>query len=277
MKLSMHSICIERKYPLLKAISRAAALGYGGYEIDIGDFGNTGLGLHWPEEFTAERVGAAAEAARQAEIEIGSLCLGVLWRYYPTDPDEATRAQGVEIIKQSAPLAALAGAKVILLPVGQPEALSAEEARERLVEALKECAPEAERAGVVYGVENVGQALARTVDDLLEIVTRVDSPACRVYYDVGNAAGQGADPVADIRRLGSQLAMVHVKDFRRTDGRRETVVIGEGVVDWAAVLGALSDIGYDGYLTLEVPGTTDTADDIAVRSREALRQLKPDL
>jgi hexulose-6-phosphate isomerase len=71
--------------------------------------------------------------------------------------------------------------------------------------------------------------------------------------------------------------MVHVKDFRRTDGRRETVVIGEGAVDWAAVLGALSDIDYDGYLTLEVPGTAETADDIAVRSREALRQLKPDL
>jgi L-ribulose-5-phosphate 3-epimerase len=273
MKLSMHSICIERKYPLLEAIPRAAALGYGGYEIDIGDFGNTGLGLHWPEEFTAERVGAAAEAARQAGIEISSLCLGVLWRYYPTSSDEATRAQAVEIIRQSAPLAALAGAGVILLPVGQPEGLSAEDARERLIDVLKECAPEAEKAGAVYGVENVGQPLARTVDDLLEIVARVDSPACQVYYDVGNAAGQGADPVAGIRRLGSQLAMVHVKDFRRTEARRETVIIGDGVIDWGAVLGALSEINYDGFLTLEVPGTAETADEIAGRSRDALQQF----
>ena len=78
MKLSMHSICIERKYPLLDAIHRAADLGYDGYEIDIGDFGNTGLGLHWPEEFTAEHVAAAGEAAQQAGIAISSLCLGVL-------------------------------------------------------------------------------------------------------------------------------------------------------------------------------------------------------
>jgi len=273
MKLSMHSICIERKYPLLEAISHAGALGYHGYEIDIGDFGNTGLGLHWPEEFTADRVGAADEAARLAGIEISSLCLGVLWRYYPTASDEATRAQAVEIIKQAAPLTALAGAKVILLPVGQPEDCSAEEARGRLVDVLKECTPEAEKAGVVYGVENVGEALAHNVDHLLGIVERVGSPACRVYYDVGNATGQGADPVADIRRLGSQLAMVHVKDFQPAEPRGKTVIIGDGAVDWGAVIAALSEVNYDGYLTLEVPGTAETADEIAERSRDALLQF----
>jgi hexulose-6-phosphate isomerase len=269
----MHSICIERKYPLLEAIEKAAEFGYQGYEIDIGDFGNTGLGLHWPEEFTKERVAAAREAATGAGVEISSLCLGVLWRYYPSSSDEATRAQAAEIIRDAAPLAALAGAKVVLLPVGQPDELSPEAARDNLVEVLKVCAPEAEKAGVVYGVENVGQALARTTDDLLEIVARVDSPACQVYYDVGNGAAQGADPAADIRKLGEHLAMLHVKDFRRGDERRETVVIGEGVVEWAAVGEAAREIGYDGYLTLEVPGTAETADDIAVRSRDALQQF----
>jgi len=271
MKLSMHSICIERKYRLLDAITRAAELGYQGYEIDIGDFGNTGLGLHWPEEFAEQHVAAAAAAARAAGIEISSLCLGVLWRFYPTSPDSGVRSQAVEIIRQSAPLAALAGAQVILLPVGQPESLSPEQARDALVEVLKECAPEAEKAGVFYAVENVGQALARTPDHLIEIVGRVNSPACQVYYDVGNATGQGADPGADMRTLGRRIKMLHVKDTRPTDQGREVAVIGEGAVDWPAVAQAARDIAYDGYLTLEVPGTVDTADEIAARSRDALR------
>lgn len=275
MKLSLHSICIERKYPLLEAIRRAAELGYQGYEIDIGDFGDTGLGLHWPEEFTADHVAAAAEAARGAGIEISSLCLGVLWRFYPTSPDPSVRARAVEIIQQSASLAALAGAKAILLPVGQPESLTADQARDQLVEVLKECAPAAEAADVCLAVENVGQALARTADDLIDIVSRVASPSCQVYYDVGNGAAQGADPAADIRRLGAQLAMVHVKDFRRTERRRDTVIIGDGAIDWKAVLAALSEVNYDGFLTLEVPGTAETADDIAVRSRDALQQFMP--
>jgi len=273
MKLSMHSICIERKYPLLQAIRRAADLGYQGYEVDIGDFGNTGLGLHWPEEYTADHIARVAAAARAAGIEISSLCLGVLWRFYPTSPDQAVRDQAAEIIRQSASLAALAGAKVILLPVGQPDTLTPEQARDTLVTVLKSCTPEAEKAGVIYAVENVGQALARTADSLIEIAERVNSPACQVYYDVGNATGQGADVGADIRKLGKRVAMLHVKDWRRNAGTREVVVIGEGQVDWPAVASAARDIGYEGYLTLEVPGTAENADDIAVRSRDALRRL----
>jgi hexulose-6-phosphate isomerase len=273
MKLSMHSICIERKYPLLQAIERAAHFGYQGYEIDVGDFGSTGLGLHWPEEFTEERVLAAGEAARAADIRISSLCLGVLWRFYPTSPDPATREQAAEIIRQSADYAARVGAKVLLLPVGQPDSMSAEDARSQLVDVLRECAPAAEKAGVVYGVENVGQALARTVDDLIEIVTRVGSPACQVYYDVGNATWQGADPAAGIRALGERLAMVHVKDFAVTPDGREVATIGDGKVDWPAIAAALRDVNYQGYLTLEVPGTAANADEIAIKSREALARF----
>jgi hexulose-6-phosphate isomerase len=272
-KLSLHSICIERKYPLLEAIRRAAELGYQGYEIDIGDFGDTGLGLHWPEEFTADHVAAAAEAARGAGIEISSLCLGVLWRFYPTSPDPSVRATAVEIIQQSASLAALAGAKVILLPIGQPESLTPNQARDQLVEVLKECAPAAEAADVFLAVENVGQALARTADDLADIVSRVASPSCQVYYDVGNGAAQGADPAADVRKLGPLIKMLHVKDFAAAEGGRKTVVIGEGAVDWPSVLEAAREVGYEGYLTLEVPSTADTADDVVVRSRDALRRF----
>jgi sugar phosphate isomerase/epimerase len=271
--LSMHSICIERKYPLLEAIRRAAELGYQGYEIDIGDFGDTRLGLHWPEQYTARHVAAARDAAQQASTEISSLCLGVLWRFYPSSPDQTVRDQAAQIIRQSAPLAALAGAGVILLPVGQPESLSPEQARENLVEVLKTCVPEAEKAGVVYGVENVGQALAYTADDLLEIVARVDSPACRIYYDVGNAAAQGADPASEMRKLGKHVAMVHVKDLRPTEEGRALAAIGDGIVGWPTIAQAARDIAYDGFLTLEVPGTPENADEVALRSRDALRRF----
>jgi hexulose-6-phosphate isomerase len=271
LKLSLHSICVERKYPLLEAIGKAAEFGYQGYEIDVGDFGDTGLGLHWPEEFTTERVAAAGEAARRAGIEVSSLCLGVLWRYYPSSSDAATRARAAEIMRRAAPLAAWVGAKVILLPVGQPRELSAEEARDNLVTVLGQCAPAAEKAGVMYAVENVGQALARTADDLVEVVDRVGSPACQVYYDIGNAAWQGTDPGQDIRRLGRRIAMVHVKDRREIEGRWQTVAVGAGTVDFASAARALREVGFDGYAVLEVPGTAENADEIAVRSREALR------
>jgi hexulose-6-phosphate isomerase len=136
---------------------------------------------------------------------------------------------------------------------------------------LTECAPLAEQAGVVFAVENVGQALAATADDLLCIVETVGSLAVQVYYDVGNAAWTGADPVRDVRLLGRHIAMVHVKDRGEVDGRPQTVVIGDGTVPFRAVGDALREIGYDDYLVLEVPGTAATADETATRSRDALR------
>jgi L-ribulose-5-phosphate 3-epimerase len=271
MKLSMHSICIERKYPLLEAIHKAAEFGYQGYEIDIGDFGSTGLGLHWPEEFTPERVVEAGRVAEGAGIAISSLCLGVLWRYYPSSSDPDTRAQAAAILRQAVPHAASVGARVILLPVGQPEDLTPEQARANLIGVLVECAPDAERAGVVFAVENVGQALAATADDLLGIVEAVGSPAVQVYYDVGNAAWTDADPMRDLRLLGRHVAMVHVKDRGEEAGRPQTVIVGDGTVPFREIGETLRAIGYDDYLVLEVPGTAETADEIAVRSRDALR------
>ena len=195
----------------------------------------------------------------------------MLWKYYPSSSDPATRAQAAEIIRQAAPYTASVGAKVILLPVGQPDDLTPERARDNLVNVLKECVPAAEAAGVVYAVENVGEALALTPEHLIEIVERVASPACQVYYDVGNAASQGADPVRDIAKLGTRIVMVHVKDRAVAGGKEKLAIIGEGRIDFAAAARALHAVGYDGYAVLEVPGTAETADGIAVRSREALR------
>jgi len=162
---------------------------------------------------------------------------------------------------------------VILLPVGQPDSLTPEQARANLVEVLKSCAPEAEKAGVVYAVENVGQALAHTAGDLIEIVSRANSPACQVYYDVGNATWQNADPAAEMRQLGKRIVMLHVKDLKLAASGRELAVIGDGTVDFAGAAAAAREIGFDGYLTLEVPGTAENADEIATRSRDALRRV----
>jgi sugar phosphate isomerase/epimerase len=74
-----------------------------------------------------------------------------------------------------------------------------------------------------------------------------------------------------MRTLGDRIKMLHVKDFQRSADGRKVAVIGDGVIDWPAVAQAARDIGYDGYLTLEVPGTADTADAVATRGRDALR------
>ena len=58
-----------------------------------------------------------------------------------------------------------------------------------------------------------------------------------------------------IRTLGRRIARVHVRDYDLArPGRDGFCPLGEGSVDWPAVVAALNEIGYAGPLTYEGPG-----------------------
>ena len=46
------------------------------------------------------------------------------------------------------------------------------------------------------------------------------------------------------------MSLMHAKDSGGT-------YLGEGRLDWAAVIAAIREIGYDGWQTLETPATDD--------------------
>ncbi len=83
-----------------------------------------------------------------------------------------------------------------------------------------------------------------------------------VYYDVGNAAYQGFDNMSEIAKLGDRIFQVHVKEIGAE--------MGEGKLDFAALVGALKRVGYDGYLVLE----TDAGDDPAGNAARNLEFVK---
>ena len=71
------------------------------------------------------------------------------------------------------------------------------------------------------------------------------------YFDLANPlAKRGLDVPSEIRALGSLIRRVHVKDTRIVSGDCRP---GTGRVDFAECARALSEIGYDGWLTLETP------------------------
>jgi sugar phosphate isomerase/epimerase len=49
--------------------------------------------------------------------------------------------------------------------------------------------------------------------------------------------------------LNKRLMNLHVRDIDAT--MREYVAIGDGVMDFSAIAGAVKAIGFDGFLTLE--------------------------
>ena len=73
---------------------------------------------------------------------------------------------------------------------------------------------------------------------------RTKSSAVLTYYDVGNSTKNGFNVVEEIRWLGGgRICEVHLKDNPH--------YLGEGSIDFKAVIDALADIGFDGWAQLE--------------------------
>ena len=122
---------------------------------------------------------------------------------------------------------------------------------ERGLTIYRELAPVAERHGVTLCVENVWNRFLLSPREMREFVDTVGSPAVRVYFDVGNVVVSGF-PEQWLRILGPRIGCIHLKDFRASVGTLDGfVMLLEGDVNWAEVMAAIREIGYDGTLTAE--------------------------
>ncbi len=122
---------------------------------------------------------------------------------------------------------------------------------ERALTIYRALAPVAERHDVCLCVENVWNRFLLSPLEMRQFVDTIGSPAVRVYFDVGNQLVNGF-PEQWIRILGPRVGRIHLKDFRRAVGNLDGfVMLLEGDVDWTAVMAAIRETGYSGYLTAE--------------------------
>ncbi|MDQ8030441.1 MAG: sugar phosphate isomerase/epimerase family protein [Bordetella sp.] len=114
--------------------------------------------------------------------------------------------------------------------------------REWAFEGIQQLLPLARDRGVVLTVENVPIGPVRTAADMADMIRRLDSPAVRACYDSANAHFIGEDLAAGVRLLAPLLDLVHLCDTPRDAWKHDAV--GDGTVDFAAMLVAVREIGF---------------------------------
>jgi sugar phosphate isomerase/epimerase len=222
------------------AVALAKALGFDGVQVSIGK-GTDRLPLSDPA-----RQQAYLDASRRAGLPLASVCLEVLHVNGLKDDPLAPRW-----VADSIPIARALGVKVVLLPFFGKRALQTEAEMDRVGDLLREIAPAAEKAGVVLGLEDTISAR-----DNVRIMERSRSSAVKTYYDVGNSTKNGFKVVEEIRWLGAErICEVHLKDNPH--------YLGEGSIDFPAVVDALADIGFAGWAQLETDSPVSVEKDMA--------------
>lgn len=69
--------------------------------------------------------------------------------------------------------------------------------------------------------------------------------------DIGHLHCQSETPIADkIHQYAQRLANVHIEDM--LPGAHEHLMFGDGNIDFPPVIAALTEIGYDGCLSVEL-------------------------
>ena len=291
MKIGLHAAMLERRFPNpIDALTQAAALGADSYEID--------LGIGRPGETWASRVEAfrqlvprLRESAKRTGLELASLCLGTLWQASLASPDPGERMQGVRLIRDVCAMAQPLGASVLLLPIGQPPGVESAAARANAVMSLRECLAAAEDTGVTLALENVCQPFLSTAEEMLEVITDLDSDRCGIYYDLGNPGFIGRDPVAELRLVAPHLVRVHAKDTVNVSRvrpplpetpitgdffvwqRRTTVTLGTGEVDLEGCAQVLREVGYAAGVVIEVPQQPEHAETGCRENLAAARRI----
>jgi L-ribulose-5-phosphate 3-epimerase len=206
-------------------------------------------------------------AARDATgLAIPSVTGAVHWVKPLSDPNPSVRETGLESLKQGLQDAKAYGASsVLLVPAVVTKDVSYADAYQRSGDEIRKVVPLAESLGVAIAIENVWNQFLLSPLEAAQYVDSFKSPMVRWHFDVGNVVNQGW-PEHWIRVLGSRIANVHVKEYSRklrdTKGPRAgfDVELMEGDSDWPAVMRALDDVKYTGWMITEQrrpPGLDD--------------------
>jgi len=230
--------CLPGSLPLRDRLKLAKEAGIEGIEI--------------PQFETQAQVEEVAAVAAELGIEVHSVMGGTHWQLPLSSTDEEVRLQGVEGIKRALQVAKWAGAPVVLVVPGVVnDDVSYAAAYELSRKSLYEILPVAEELGVAMLLENVWNKFLLSPLEMRDYIDSFETPLVQGYFDVGNILLYGY-PHQWIEILGDRVKRIHVKDF--DVNTRQFVALLTGSVDWPRVANALRGIGYDGYVTAEVPG-----------------------
>lgn len=232
----------------------AKQYGFDGVELSLDEEGEVSLSSSEAD------ISKVVKAAKENGIELYSVASGLYWSYSHTSDNKAEREKAKEITKKQIEVAAWAGCDTILVVPGatgvdfapQLGVVAYEDAYKRAQEVLAELAPFAEEHRVVIGAENVWNKFLTSPLEMKRFLEEINHPYIGSYFDVGNVLQNGY-PEHWIPLLGKHIKKVHFKDFKRSIGNIDGFCdLLTGDVDYVAVMKALREIGYDGWLTAEV-------------------------
>ena len=223
----------------------------------------------------ATEIGNAVRAAGKSVALIGAY-------FNPVHPNTEKISNGISVFEDYLSLTGALGCDVVGSetgsymgdPWGYHDDNRTKEARDRVVSVFRSLADVAAGYGARVGIEGAFNHVCYSPDVLREVVDRIDRPNVGVIFDLYNYLdiSNYRDAYSILKRghelFGSGIIVYHLKDFTVADGKLVQCAVGDGILDYGAILGEIYGVNHDATLVFE--GTCDQ--DIA-RSVDFIRGL----
>ena len=150
----------------------------------------------------------------------------------------------------------------------RPPGITPEQGASWAAAVFHDAVKQAEDRGVTICLEPLSPAetnFINTAAEAVQLTQQVDSPRFKVILDVKAMCSEAGPVPQIIRATWPHFAYFHAND-RNLKGP------GFGDVDFVPIAAALKDVGYDGYVSVEVFNFDEGAEAIATRSLEYLRR-----
>ena len=195
------------------------------------------------------------EALRELEFHLNSIHIHLRHRDASCDlanVDAAHREQAVAAHRQAVDFASeLGGCILVTHDIDIPEPDDAESSTRRavFVDGVGAVAAYAAAKGVRLALENLGSGYTREPDRLVALMADIGADNVGVVIDTGHRNLSG-DPANALRTVGQHLITLHLHDNH--GARDEHLLPGQGAIDWADTMRALSAIDYTGVFMYEI-------------------------
>lgn len=223
--------------------------------------------------------GAARARIRETAERFGLEIIGLHWLlaktegYYLTHPDPEVRSATARYLVDLVHFCADIGGRVLVF--GSPHqrnllpGVTFDQALEYAAEVLLPACDVAGERGAVIAFEPLAPNetdFGSTADEARKLIERVDQPTLRMHLDAKAMASESKSMAEIVKAHADLLEHVHVNDVNLLGP-------GMGDLDLWPMISALSEVGYDGYLSVEVFDTTPGPERILEESKAYIEGL----
>jgi len=254
MKIAFSTNAFKR-YSLEDSIKEISAIGYEGIEI-LCDVPHA-----YPPEFSEKKIQTIKNLLSENNLQISNLNAFTLFAigdtYHPSwiEDDKKSRETRVTHTIDCIKMAKKLGAKNISTEPGGPldgmDKHNFSQMEKLFIDGLQEASKVAEKEGVKILVEPEPSLLLENSKQFKNFIKKVNSEYVKLNFDIGHFFCVSEDPAQLVYELADYADHFHLADIAQSRVHNH-LIPGLGAIDFAQVFQAIDEIGYNGFVTVEL-------------------------